>query len=237
MVHGRWIDARGTRSLLAGVPASYRRAFDRAEAMLAFRPEGARRYLAAKRPPHWGRTPPLSPQGALMAAAEKRSPEELAAMLRRSSRGESRLAATPASQPLKRARLRVPRGERQNGLRRGSVPGHNGAVPEIRQHLRQPRRTYLALGDRDAARKAYARALEVRPTTRTRRRDEGLLETKLKLAASRRALSTLQPRAPPHPFSTTVTGASPLPPPGHPSPPPWSSPHHPRDAGGGGGQG
>jgi len=172
MVHGRWIDAAERRSLLAGVPASYRRAFDRAEAMLASDPKALDEYLAANDP-----LGTLS-SGALMAAAEKRSPEELAAMLRRSHESNPASPLT-GEQPLNELGYAF-LGAKKNDYAVAVFRLNTELYPKSGNTFDSLGETYLALGDKDAARKAYARALEVQPDYPNAKAAKELLETKLK---------------------------------------------------------
>lgn len=172
MVHGRWIPASERKTLLADVAPSYRRSLERVETMLASDPKGLDEYLAANDPLG------TMASGVLLRAAETHAAPELAAMLRRSHE------ANPAS-PLTEEQ---PLNELGYALLAAKKPDHAVEIFRLNTEL-YPKsgntfdslgETYLSLGNRDAARKAYARALEVQPDYSNAKAARELLETKLK---------------------------------------------------------
>ena len=172
MVHGRWIPAAERKTLIADVAPSYRRTFERVEALLASDPKALDEYLAANDPLG------TLASGALMRAAGKRSPAELAAMLRRSHEANpgSPLTEEQSLNEVGYALL----GAKKNDHAIEVFRLNTELYPKSGNTFDSLGETYLALGDRAAARQAYARALEVQPDYPNAKGARELLEGKLR---------------------------------------------------------
>jgi tetratricopeptide (TPR) repeat protein len=172
MVHGRWITAAERKTLLAGIAPSYRRTADRVEALLVSDPRAADAYLAANDP-----LGSLS-SGVLLGLAERRSPAELAATLRRAHEGnpDSPLASEHAVNELGYTLL----GAKKRDAAVAVFRLNTELYPKSGNTFDSLGETLLALGEKDAARKAYARALEVQPEYPNAKAARELLETKLR---------------------------------------------------------
>jgi len=172
MVHGRWIPAAERKTLIADVAPSYRRTFERVEALLASDPRALDEYLAANDPLG------TLASGALMRAAGKRSPAELAAMLRRSHEANpgSPLTEEQSLNEVGYALL----GAKKNDHAIEVFRLNTELYPKSGNTFDSLGETYLALGDREAARRAYARALEVQPDYPNAKGARELLEGKLR---------------------------------------------------------
>ena len=172
MVHGRWVPASERKTLLAAIPASYRRTAGRIEAELVSDPRAADADLAANDPLG------AVSSGVLLNAAESRTPSELAAMLRRyhDASPDSPLTAEQTLNELGYTLMAVKKSEAAVEVFRLNTE----LYPKSGNTFDSLGETYLSLGDRDAARKAYARALEVQPDYPNAKAAKELLEGKLK---------------------------------------------------------
>jgi len=172
MVHGRWITAAERETLLAGIAPSYRETADRVEAMLASDPRAADAYLAANDP-----LGSLS-SGVLLGIAAKRSPAELAAILRRAHEGnpDSPLASEQAVNELGYTLWGAKKKEAAVAVLRLNTE----LYPKSGNTYDSLGETLLAMGDRGGARQAYERALEVQPDYPNAKAAKELLEGKLK---------------------------------------------------------
>ena len=172
MVHGRWIPAAEKKTLLAGIAPSYRRTLERLETELSSDPHGVEAYLAANDPLG------LLSSGLLLGVADEGTPAALTAMLRKAheTNADSPLTAEQSLNEFGYSLLAAKKNEAAVEVFKLNTE----LYPKSGNTFDSLGETYLALGDRDAARKSYARALEVQPDYSNAKGAKELLETKLR---------------------------------------------------------
>ena len=172
MVHGRWIPAAERKTLLADIAPSYRRSLERLETQLSSDPRGVDADLAANDPLG------LLSSGLLLGVAGKSTPAGLTAMLRKAheTNVDSPLTAEQSLNELGYSLLAAKKNEASVEVFKLNTE----LYPKSGNTFDSLGETYLALGDRVAARKCYERALEVQPDYSNAKGAKELLETKLR---------------------------------------------------------
>jgi imidazolonepropionase-like amidohydrolase len=172
VVRGRWIPAAEKKTLLAGIAPSYRRTFDRLETQVASDPRAAGAYLAQNDPMG------MLASAVLAGIAAKETPAEFAATVRRvhAADPKSGLAGEETINQLGYDLLAAKKSELAVAVFRLNTE----LYPKSGNTFDSLGETLLGLGDKDAARKAYARALEVQPDYPNAKAAKELLEGKLR---------------------------------------------------------
>jgi tetratricopeptide (TPR) repeat protein len=155
MVRGRWIPAEERRTMLAAIPAEYGKDLDRMEKLADADPVALDADLAANDP--YGNVG----SGVLVALGTKRSPDDLAALLRKcaATKKTPNLTGEETLNQLGYDLLAAKNGDAAIAVFRLNVelnPKSGNACDSLAE-------TYLGMGKKDLAKEYYTRALQVQP--------------------------------------------------------------------------